>query len=148
MSKTYEMARAFKDKYPMTVAWRLKANSKIIDKHLNPGEEVQYVFAGQKNNNPLNIIGTAVIALTNRRILIGRNRVVVGYFYDSITPDLFNDLKIKSGVIWGKVLIDTIKEFITISNVDKAALTEIETKVTTFIMAEKCKYTNTQAVNK
>ncbi len=142
MSKTYQLAKEFKERHPSTVAWRLKANSKIIDKHLNPGEEVLYAFAGQKNNNPLNILGTGVIALTNKRILIGRNRVVFGYFFDSITPDMFNDLKIKSGVIWGKVLIDTMKEFIVISNVAKSALAEIETKVSTFIMAEKCKYTN------
>ncbi len=140
MGKVYELVRDFKMKYPNTVAWRLKKNSSIIEKHLNPDEEVHYVFAAQKNDNPFNVISTAVVALTNKRILIGRDRVVVGYFLDSITPDLFNDLKVKSGVVWGKIYIDTIKEFVTLSNISKSALPEIETKITSFMMEEKRKY--------
>lgn len=136
----YEQALEFKSKYPATIAWRLKKNSSVIEKHLNPGEEVLYVFCAQKNDHPFNILGTAVVALTNQRIIIGRDRVVIGYFMDSITPDLFNDLKVRSGIIWGKIDIDTIKEFVTFSNVSKRALSEIETKVTSFMMEEKQKY--------
>lgn len=68
-----------------------------------------------------------VVALTSERILIGRKRVVMGYFLTSITPDLFNDLKVSGGLIWGKVYIDTAKEFVTLSNISKPALVEIET---------------------
>ena len=136
----YEQALEFKKKYSTTIAWRLRKNSNIIEKHLNPGEEVLYVFCAQKNDHPLNILGTAVIALTNQRILIGRDRVIIGYFMDSITPDLFNDLKVRSGIIWGKIDIDTVKEFVTFSNVSKSALSEIETKITSFMMEEKQKY--------
>ena len=96
----YEQALAFKKKYHMSVAWRLKKNSKIVEKHLNPDEKVLYVFAAQKNDNPFDFFSTAVLALTNKRLLIGRKRVVFGYFFDSITPDMFNDLKVLSGVIW------------------------------------------------
>ena len=140
MSNCYNLASKFMKKYPMTIAWRVKQHCKVIDKHLNPGEEILYVFAGQKNNNPLNIITTAVVALTDQRILIGRKRVVIGYFLDSITPDMFNDLKIFSGIIWGKVYIDTVKEFVTLSNVGKSSLKEIETKISSFMMEEKKKY--------
>lgn len=136
----YKKALEYKRLHPMTVAWRLKENSEIVEKHLNPGEEVQYVFVAQKNNNPFNIITTAVIALTSQRILIGRKRVVIGYFLDSITPDMFNDLKIYSGIVWGKVYIDTVKEFVTLSNVAKSSLKEIETKISSFMMEEKKKY--------
>ncbi len=136
----YEMALDFKRKYSTTIGWRLKKNSQIIEKHLNPGEEVLYVFVAQKNDNPFNILGTAVVALTNQRILIGRDRVVIGYFVDSITPDLFNDLKVRSGIIWGKIDIDTVKEFVTFSNIAKSALPEIETKISSFMMNEKRKY--------
>lgn len=136
----YEMVRNFKMKYPMTVAWRLKRNARIIEQHLNPEEYVIYAFPAQKNDNPFNILGTGVVAITNKRLLIGRDRVVIGYFFDSITPDLFNDLKIKSGILWGRVLIDTVKEFICLSNVDKRALPEIETKISSFMMEEKQKY--------
>ena len=139
LNNVYESVKNFKKKYGMTVAWRLKKNSKIIEKHLNPDEKILYVFAAQKNDNPLDLTSTAVIALTNKRLLIGRKRVVFGYFLDSVTPDLFNDLKVLSGVIWGKIYIDTIKEFITLSNIDKKALPEIETMISTYMMKEKKK---------
>lgn len=137
--KVYEEVLKFKKRYPMSIAWRLKKNSKIVEKYLNPDETISYVFAAQKNNNPFDIFSTAVIAITNRRLLIGRKRVVFGYFVDSVTPDLFNDLKVLSGIIWGKINIDTAKEFITLSNIDKKALDEIETNISTFMMDEKSK---------
>lgn len=140
MGSVYEQVKAFKNKYPMTVGWRLKQNSEVIERHLNPGEEVFYAFVAQKNDNPIDIISTAVVALTNERILIGRKRVVMGYFLDSITPDMFNDLKILSGIIWGKVYIDYVKEFVTLSNISKDALSEIETKISSFMMEQKKKY--------
>lgn len=136
----YEKVLKFQQKYPMTVAWRLKQNSSVIEKHLKPGEKVLYAFAAQKNDNPFNIISTAVIALTNERILIGRKRVVFGYFLDVITPDMFNDLKVLSGMFWGKIYVDTVKEFVTLSNISKDSLSEIETKISTFMMEEKRKY--------
>lgn len=137
MGNVYKMALRFKNKYPMTVAWRIRKNASVIERHLNPGEEVLYVFAAQKNDNPFDIVSTAVIALTNKRILIGRKRVVFGYFLDSITPDLFNDLKIKSGILWGKVYIDTLNELIVLSNIAVDALPEIETQISTYMMEMK-----------
>lgn len=135
----YEFVLKFKQKYSMCVAWRLRKNSKVVDMHINPDEKVLYAFVAQKNNNPFDIFSTAVIALTDKRLLIGRKRVVFGYFLDSITPELFNDLKVLSGVIWGKIHIDTVKEFITLSNIDKKALPEIETMITSYMMDEKQK---------
>jgi hypothetical protein len=135
----YEGAVDFKNKYKMSIAWRLKKNAKVVEKHLNPDENILYVFTAQKNDNPFDIFSTAIIALTNKRILIGRKRVVFGYFLDSITPDMFNDLKVLSGVIWGKIYIDTINEFVTLSNIDKKALPEIETMITSYMMTEKQK---------
>ena len=76
---------------------------------------------------------------TDERIIIGRKRVVFGYFFDSITPDLFNDLKVLSGVLWGKIHIDTAKEFITLSNIDKSALPEIEQMVGSCMRTKKQK---------
>ncbi len=136
----YAKAREFKEKYPMTICWRLKAHSKIIEKHLNTDEDVKYVFAAQKNANPLDIITTYVVVITNKRILLGQKRVLFGYLFTAITPDMFNDLKVQTGIVWGKVFIDTIKEHISLSNIDKSALSEIETNVTTYVMEEKKKY--------
>ncbi len=135
----YQKVLDFKRKYGMCVVWRLKKNARIIDTHLNPDEKLLYVFAAQKNNHPLDIFSTAVIALTDKRLLIGRKRVVFGYFLDSITPDMFNDLKVLSGVIWGRICIDTINELVTLSNIDKKALPEIETMITSYMMSAKQK---------
>lgn len=140
MYNVYEEVKKFKKKYPMTVAWRLKQHSKIIKKHLNPEERVLYIFACQKNNNPFDIITTYIVALTNKRIILGTKRLLFGYFFTAITPDMFNDLEVKMGLVWGKVVIDTIKEEVVLSNIDRNALDEIETSITEYMMREKKKY--------
>ena len=140
MGEVYRRALKFKKLHPSTIGWRIKQNASIVEKHLNPDEKVLYVFVAQKNDNPLDVLSTAVIALTDKRILIGRKRVVFGYFLDSITPDLFNDLKVKGGLIWGKVYIDTVKEFITLSNIGVEALPEIETEISHYMMEMKKAY--------
>ena len=139
-NEVYNKVKEFKRKYPRTIAWRLKKNSKIVQMHLNPGEKVLYAFCAQKNNNPLDIITTCVVAVTNKRLVIGQKRVVFGYFYYSITPDLYNDLQIRTGLIWGNIIIDTVKEEVFLSNIDPNALVEIETSITEFMMNEKKKY--------
>ena len=140
MKSVYELALEFKKRHPFTIGWRIRQNSSVVEKHLNADEQVLYAFVAQKNNNPFNILGTAVIALTNKRILIGRKRVVIGYFLNSITPDMFNDLKVTSGILWGKIYIDTVKEFIALSNISKDALAEIENAISSYMMEEKKKY--------
>lgn len=140
MSNVYEKVKEFKSKYPMTVAWRLKKHCKIVDLHLNPDEEIVYAFAAQKNDNPFDIITSSVIALTNKRIVIAQKRMVFGYFFKSITPDMFNDLTVKMGLVWGKVYIDTVKEYVCLSNIQREALPEIETAITAYMMEEKKKY--------
>lgn len=140
MSKTYKLAKTFMKSYPSTVAWRIKSHTKIIDKHLNPNEEVMYVFFGQKNKSSLDIVNTNIVALTNKRLMIATKRLLFGYFFTAITPDMFNDITINQRLIWGKIIIDTVKEEIELSNIDKDALPEIETKITEYMMKEKKKY--------
>lgn len=144
MSQVYDHVRLFKEKYPRTVTWwRLKKHANIITKHLNPGEVIKYAFAGQKNDKFYDLFSTCIIAVTNKRLLIGQKRVVFGYFLTSITPDLFNDLEVYQGLLWGKVTIDTVKEVVVLTNLDKKSLPEIETNVTEFMMEEKKKYAKT-----
>ena len=76
--------------------------------------------------------------------MIGRKRVVFGYFLDTVTPDMFNDLKVVSNILWGKVFVDTVKEFIVLSNIDKNALDEIETNISSYMLEEKKLYPNRQ----
>lgn len=141
-NNVYEQLVQFKNKYPKTISWRLKKHAKIIETHLNPDEIVKYSFAAQKNNNPLDVITTYAVVLTNKRILLASKRVLFGYFLTAITPDLFNDLKVEMGLIWGKVIIDTVKEEVVLSNIQREALNEIETRITEYMMEEKKKYTN------
>jgi len=121
----------------MTIAWRLRSHCKIIDKFINPGEKVLYMFTGQKNDTSINIFNTYVIVFTNKRIMVCTKRVLFGFFFKSITPDMYNDLTIHRGLIWGRITLDTVKEIITITNVDKDALDEIETNITEIILKQK-----------
>lgn len=136
----YSKLKEFKKRYPLTVGWRLKSHCKVVEKHLNPGEIVNYVFVAQKNDTLLDFISTYVVVLTNRRILLAQKRVLFGYFFIAVTPDLFNDLKVRTGIIWTKIYIDTAKEFIKLSKIQKSASDEIETAITEYMMEEKRKY--------
>ena len=51
MGEVYKKALAFKKRYPMTVAWRLKKNSARVEEHLNSDEIVKYFFCVQLNKN-------------------------------------------------------------------------------------------------
>ena len=143
MSITYELAQNFKKKYPKTVAWRLKSHSKIIDMHLSDNEEILYLFLGQKNQHPLDFVNTYIIAITNKRIMLATKRLVFGYFLISITPDMYNDITIKKGLIWKKIIIETVKKKVYLSDIDPKALPEIENRITD-IMRETKKVCNNQ----
>lgn len=138
--EVYNRVIKFVSKYPNTIAFRLRKHSEIMEKHLNPGEKVLYVFTGQKNPRSISFPNTFVVALTNKRLLFARKRCFFGYFFYSVTPDMFNDLKVSSGLFWGRVMIDTVKEVAFISNVDKNALSEVETSITEYMLREKKKY--------
>lgn len=140
MSKVYDKVIDFKNKYPKTVAFRLKKHSQIVEMHLNPNEKVEYAFAAQKNSNSLNIMNSCVVALTDKRIIIGQKRLLWGYFFTTITPDMYNDLEVNSNMIWSSIEIDTLKENIYLSNIDPKGAIEVETKITDFMMKEKKKY--------
>jgi hypothetical protein len=141
MGKVYDQVLMFKAKYPRTITWfRLKKHSNVIETHLNSDEEPIYSFAGQLNDNNLDIIDTAVICVTNKRILIGQKNLFFGYSLNSITPDLYNDMQVYGGALFGLVTIDTVKETINVSNLDKRALPEIETAISSFMIEEKKKY--------
>lgn len=141
MGKVYDQVCMYKAKYPGSIVWwRLKKHASIIEKHLNPDEEPIYSFAAQKNDNVFDIFSTAVLCMTNKRILIGQDHILTGYTLTSITPDMFNDLTVYQGIIWGKIIIDSVKEVVVFTNIEKNALPEIETAITSAMMEEKQKY--------
>jgi len=141
MGIVYDHARVFLKKYPGGISWfRVKKHAAIVEKHLNPGEQIIYVFVGQKNESVLDVFSTAVVCLTDKRILIGQKRLVFGYTLSSITPDLFNDLLVYKGLVFGRITIDTVKETVTFTNLSKKCLREVETQITYYMMEEKKKY--------
>ena len=134
IENAYSKLKNFKNKYPMCVTWfRLKQHASIVDKHLNPNEQILYIFAGQLDNNHLSFFNTGVVAITNERIIIAQDRLIVGYKLSSVTFDLYNDLFVDAGLIWGIVCIDTVKEKIYVSNLDKKCLSEVETSISTIV---------------
>lgn len=140
---TYEYVKKFKEKYPKTIDWfRTKKHAILVDKNLNPNEEVIYAFAAQNDQSHGSIFNTAVLALTNQRLIVAQDRLLIGYQVSSVTPDLYNDMQINAGIIWGNITIDTIKEKIYFSNIDKKALSEIQVEISTFMINAKKKHYN------
>ena len=130
----------FKHKYSSTIMWRLRAHAKVVETNLHEGEEVLYAFAGQKNLNHLDIFNTYVIVLTSERLIFAQKRLIIGFSFNSITPDMFNDVQITSGLFWGAVTIDTVKEVVFLTNVSKKSLPEIQKTISKFMISEKKKY--------
>ena len=137
MNNVYKEALRYKTNYPMTLAFRIDKHSEVVKNHLDSDEELKYVFAGQKNEKSLQIPNTFVIALTNKRMLFGKKRALFGYMFYAITPDMLNDVKIKANLLWGKIIIDTVKELVIISNLSKKSLDEIETAITKYMIEKK-----------
>ncbi len=133
----YNRVLKFKKRYPGTLVFRLKKHAKVVENVLDKDEQVLYAFCGQRNDQMSMFFDSSVIALTNKRLIIGQKRLFWGYFVITVTPELFNDLKIRSGLFFGSVEIDTVKENIFISNLDKKSLDEIETMVNKIMLDNK-----------
>ncbi len=140
MNSVIDKALEFKNRYASTIAWRIKKHAKVVEDYINPGEELLYVFCGQKNAKFSEFCNTFVVALTNKRLLLGHKKVFWGSFLYSITPDLYNDMEVFRGLLWGKITIDTVKEKVVLTNISNNALDEIETNISEFMMKEKKLY--------
>ena len=135
--RVYNLVCRFKRKYPMTIAHFLKRHSKVAASIIDADEKILYAFCGQKNDSYSVLFDTCVVVVTSKRLIIGQKRLLWGYQITTVTPELFNDLKIDSGLLFGKVEIDTVKETIFVSNLDKKSLDEIETNVNNIMLNEK-----------
>lgn len=131
------MVRKFKRKYPRTIACNLVKHSKVAESILDKDENVLYAFCGQKNDSYKILFDSCVVVVTNKRIIVGQKRLLWGYNITIVTPELFNDLKLYAGLFFGKVEIDTVKEVIFVSNLDKKSLDEIETNVNNIMLKNK-----------
>ena len=144
----YERIMEFRKKYPGGIAFRLKKHAKVVQGYLDSDEEILYAFCGQKNDSVKDILNTYAIVLTNKRLMLGRKRVFWGSFFYTITPNMYNDMEVYKGLIWGKVTIDTVKEEVILTNLPRTALDEIETKISDFMRKAKLKFAMQNNVQK
>ncbi len=135
--KVYKMVSKFKRKYPWTIAFRLKKHADVVEHILDDDEVVYYTFCGQRNDSHSMIFDSCVVALTNKRIIVGEKRLLFGYYLLNISTKLFNDVTLNAGIFFGRVEIDTVKENVFISNIDKNALDEIETMIHKIVIENK-----------
>ena len=140
MGIVYDKVLEYRSKFPGNVAFRVKKHASIVEKHLNPDEKVIFAFCAQKNESSLMFVNSVVVALTDKRLIIGQKRLLWGYFFTTVTPDLYNDLKVKHGLIWSDVEIDTVKENIYLTNLSEKGAVEVETVITQYMMREKRRY--------
>ena len=140
MGKTvFESCKEFLNKYPGTIAWRIKKHCKVIEEHINKDEVVLYSFVGQKNTNWKSPFSTAVVVFTNKRMLVARSLFLGRSLYSSITPDMLNDFSIREHILFGTVEIDTVKEHFTINCLRKKSLPKIEDALSKYLVDEKLK---------
>ena len=72
--------------------------------------------------------------------MVATKRLLFGYFFKSITPDMYNDLTVSKGLIFGRVTLDTVKEVVTLTNIDPKALNESESNITEIMLKLKKEY--------
>ncbi|MBQ9011885.1 MAG: PH domain-containing protein [Bacilli bacterium] len=135
--EVYQKVVKFLRRNPGTIAWRISAHCKIAERYLNDDEEVLYAFAAQKGPSAWDVFSTHVLVITDKRLVVAQKRLIFGHFYYTITPDMFNDFTIKMGLIWGRAIVDTIKETVVLSNLSKGALKEVETVLSKYMMQKK-----------
>ena len=93
-----------------------------------------------------------LIGVVSTQSLIEKRRfIVVGCFFVAMfvtPPDALSMIMLavpmwmlfEIGLLFGKITIDTVKEVVTISNLSKSSLDDIETNISQFMMKEKLKY--------
>ena len=140
LNEVYDMVHNFLKKYPATIARRLRQHCKVLTKHLNNDEKIIYIFPAQRNTNPFNVFATCLVTFTSKRIILAQKRVLWGYTFVSVTPDMFNDFEVYKGMIFGRLDIDTIKEVIRLSDISPKALVEIETNLSEYLLKVKPKF--------
>lgn len=89
--------------------WALKHFS-IIEKALSKDEEVLMCFIGLHNYiSPTKHDQNYAYAVTSKRIMMAQQRVV-GQNFQSVMLSNLNDVSMRTGVVFGAITIDTIKE--------------------------------------
>ena len=95
-------------------AWALK-HFNIVANEIMSDEKVYMSFCGVHNYiNILNNDLTYAYVLTNKQLVVG-HKCLIGYRVHSVNMKCLNDVKIRRGILWSTVIIDTFKEKIKIT---------------------------------
>lgn len=112
--------------------WRLK-HFQIVENQLNDDEEVLVAFIGIKNYVSLtNHEENWAYAVTNKRIIIGQ-KGLIGEKVDVISLRDLNDISFRKGLVFGVLIIDTIKEEFNVG-IRKDIATNVHELVTNALM--------------
>ena len=113
-----------------------KKHFKIIESSLHDDEKVIMTFMGMHN-----YISTTrhdnyyAYAITTKRIMMAQKKMV-GENFKSVLLTYLNDISFNSGVMFGTLTIDTIKEKFNVG-IDKKQAKNISEKVSSFIFDMK-----------
>lgn len=111
----------------MTEEWGIK-HFKIIALNLMDGEDVLMTFIGlhnyrstTKHNNHF------AYAITNKRFILAQKNAIAGEVFQTVYLDNINDITFSSGVAFGVMTIDTIRERFSVG-LDKISAKKIVTE--------------------
>lgn len=109
---------------------------KLLENALQPGEQPKVCFIGLHNYVSMTKHdNNFAYAVTNKRIVMAQKRVI-GESVQSVSLDNVNDITFQSGLAFGVVHIDTIKEDFNVA-LDKAAAKNIFEAVHDAVMYAK-----------
>lgn len=112
--------------------WRLK-HFKVVEQQLKDDEDVLVCFIGLKNFVDIaNHDENWAYAITNKRIIIGQ-KGLIGEKVDVISLRDLNDISFRKGLVFGVLIIDTIKEVFNVG-LNKNSATSIHELVTNALM--------------
>ena len=100
----------------------------IIQNNLQPDETIEMVFIGLHNYEGIaKHDNNFAYAITNKRILMAQKRVI-GMAFQSVSLKNINDITFTTGVAFGVITFDTIKECFNVA-VDKSAAVSINNEL-------------------
>jgi hypothetical protein len=101
---------------------------KIIEANLLPGEDVHMVFVGLHNFiSATKHNENFAFAISDRRILMGQHKILNNTF-QAILLDHLNDITLNTGIVYGTICFDTIKETFNVG-VDKLTARSIFSRI-------------------
>jgi len=100
----------------------------VIEKNLQPDETVELVFIGLHNYRSVTKHdNNFAYAITNKRILMGQQKVI-GANFQAVSLNNINDISFTSGMAFGVITIDTMKERFNVA-INKESAAKVNTAI-------------------